>query len=207
MSNNVFEEHVSEYLRYNGFFLIRGFVIHFEDDQAQGVDFVGVKLPKSVEQTVYSNGGFSNFVFQDDGEKLSISDPSEIILLIAEVTESSQDREIKKRIDKLRNPIRIGYALQRLGIIEKEAVNELIKGKSINYFGDVRTHLSRVLFVLNNQIAEKYRKENKDITFISQSHTLSFIKERAKIDIKQRARTHLPPWLHYFVNELLQRYH
>lgn len=128
-------------------------------------------------------------------------------MLIAEVTESSQDREIKKRIDKLRNPIRIGYALQRLGIIEKEAVNELIKGKSINYFGDVGTHLSRVLFVLNNQIAEKYRKENKDITFISQSHTLSFIKERAKIDIKQRARTHLLPWLHYFVNELLQRYH
>lgn len=207
MSKNIFEEQVDEYLRYNGFFLVRGFVIHFEDAHAQEIDFVGVRLPRSVEQTVYSGGRYSNFVFQDDYEKLNLNKMSEIILLIAEVTESSQDREIKKRIDKLRNPIRISYALQRLGIIEKEAVNELIRGKSISYFRDIRTRLSRVLFVLNNQIAEKYRKENKDITFISQSHALSFIKERAKIDIKQRARTHLPPWLHYFVNELLQRYY
>ena len=201
MSNNVFEEQVSEYLRYNGFFLIRDFVIHFENAQAQEIDFVGIRLPESVEQTMYSDGYFSTFVFQDDGERLSFSETPEIVLLVAEVTESKT--EIKRQIDRLRNPIRIRYALQRLGIIGEKDVDRLIHKDRASYIEGVGTRLLRILFVLTSRIAEKCQEENPDIAFISQSDVLSFIEERAKIDIKERARTLLPRWLHFSVDKLL----
>jgi len=203
MSNNVFEEQVSEYLRYNGFFLVRDFVIHFEDAQACEIDFIGIRLPRSVEQTVYSDGRYSSFVFQDDSEKLGPNETPEMIFLIAEVTESTQDSKIKERIDKLKNLIRISYGLQRLGIIEEEYVDELMHGRSIHSEG-VRARLVRILFVLNDRIVDKYEKEN-NITLISRGDVLSFIKSRAKIDIKARSRTLLPRWLHHFVDDLLQR--
>lgn len=203
MNNNVFEEQVSEYLRYNGFFLIRDFVIHFEDGQAQEMDFVGIRLPESVEQTMYSDGHFSRFVFQDDGERLSFSETPEIVLLVAEVTESK--REIEKQIDRLRKPTRIRYALQRLGIIGEKDVDRLIHNNRISCIEGVRTRLLRILFVPTSRIVEKCQKENPDIAFISQGDVLSFIEERAKIDIKERARVHLPRWLHFSVNKLLHR--
>ena len=81
MGENVFEEQVGEYLRYNGFFLIRDYVIHFEDRQAQEIDFVGVRLPQSIEQTVHSDGHFSAFIFKDDYEKLNLDEPHKMILL------------------------------------------------------------------------------------------------------------------------------
>jgi len=62
----------------------------------------------------------------------------------------------------------------------------------------------RILFVLNDRIVDKYEKEN-NITLISRGDVLSFIKSRAKIDIKARSRTLLPRWLHHFVDDLLQR--
>jgi len=205
MSVNPFEEQASEYLRYNGFFLIRGFVIHFEDANAQEIDFVGVRLPESVEQTVYSDGQFSAFVFKDDGEKLDLSDTPEIILVVAEVTESKKGIKVEERIEKLRDPIRIGYALRRLGVIEKEDIGMLLHGKSIDYSNGVRARLLQLLFVLNKRMAMKYREKNSDITFITQNDVLSFIGERAKINIKERARAHLPRWLHNCVDKLLHR--
>lgn len=205
MSDNVLEDQVSEYLRYNGFFLIRGFVIHFEDAQAQEIDFVGVRLPKSVEQTAYSNGRYSNFVFKDDDRRLELSSSPEIILLVAEATESDKRTEITKRIGKLRDTIRISYALQRLGVIENEDIEKLLNEETINYSEGIRARLLRLLFVLNDQIVTKYQKENNDISFISQSDVLSFIEERSKIDIKSRAKALLPRWLHYFVDKLKHR--
>lgn len=205
MSDNVLEDQVSEYLRYNGFFLIRGFVIHFEDAQAQEIDFVGVRLPKSVEQTAYSNGRYSNLVFKDDDSRLKLSSSPEIILLVAEATESDKRREITERIGKLRDPIRISYALQRLGVIENEDIEKLLNEETINYSEGIRARLLRLLFVLNDQIVTKYQKENNDISFISQSNVLSFIEERSKIDIKSRAKALLPRWLHYFVDKLKHR--
>lgn len=204
VNSNIFEEQAGEYLRYNGFFLIRGFVIHFEDAQPEEIDFVSIRLPESVEQTMYANGSFSNFVFKDDGDKLNLSEIPEIILLVAEVTESDKDPKIKKRIGKLRDPIRISYALQRFGVIEREYINELVRGKAIKYLDDVKACLMRILFVLNDEIAIKYRKENSDIIFISQSDVCSFIENRSKIDIKKRGRTLLPRWLHFFVDKILQ---
>jgi len=205
MNENIFEEQVSEYLRYNGFFLIRDFVVHFEDSHPQEIDFVGIRLPKSVEQTVYSDGRYSNFVFGDDVEKLNLGDTSDAILLIAEVTESEKDTAIKERISKLRNKIRGSYALQRLGVHSKGNIDALFNGKSIDYFGNVKAHLLRVLFVLNDQIAIKYSEENNDITFISRKDIISFIKKRAKMNIKQPSRTLLPRWLHNCLDDLLQR--
>ena len=205
MSDNVLEDQVSEYLRYNGFFLIRGFVIHFEDAQAQEIDFVGVRLPKSVEQTAYSNGRYSNFVFKDDDRRLELSSSPEIILLVAQATESDKRTEITKRIGKLRDTIRISYALQRLGVIENEDIEKLLNEETINYSEGIRARLLRLLFVLNDQIVTKYQKENNDISFISQSNVLSFIEERSKIDIKSRAKALLPRWLHYFVDKLKHR--
>jgi len=205
MNENIFEEQVSEYLRYNGFFLIRDFVIHFEDSQPQEIDFVGIRLPKSIEQTMYSNGRYSNFVFEEDVEKLNLGDTSNAILLIAEVTESEKNSAIKERISKLGNKIRGSYALQRLGVYSKENIDALFNGKSINYFGNVKAYLLRVLFILNDQIAIKYIEENNGITFISRKDVISFIKRRAKINIKRQSRALLPRWLHNYVDELLQR--
>jgi hypothetical protein len=204
MPENIFEGQVEEYFRYNGFFLIRDYVIHFEGKQAQEIDFVGVRLPYSIEQTVYSNGNFSTYVFEDDYEKLFLHEPNKIILLVAEVTESKYDREIKKRINYLRDKTRIGYALQRLGIINPDDVSVLLKNGEIRVNGANRC-LTRILFVLNDKLVNKYRERNTDIVFISQSDVISFIKKRAKINIKERGRAILPPWLHHQVNLLLHR--
>lgn len=205
MSTNIFEGQVSEYLRYNGFFFIRDFVIHFEDGRPQEIDFVGIRLPKSIEQTAYRNGRYSNFVFEDDVERLNLGSVSDVILLIAEVTESKRDVAIKERIGKLRNKIRGSYALQRFGIYSKRDIDTLFNGKSIDFFGNTKARLLRVLFVISYQKAIKYAKENNDITFISRKDVISFIMKRAKINIKKQSRTLLPRWLHNYIDDLLQR--
>jgi hypothetical protein len=204
MSTNILEDQANEYLRLNGFFLIPNFVIHLENAQAQEIDLLGIRLAGSVEQTMESNGGYAQLVFQND-ERLELCDNSDTILLIGEVTESSAAREIKKRIDYLRDTMRIGYSLQRFGVIERTEVYRLIEGKAIRRSGGAGMRLLRVLFVLNDKIAEKYQELNEDLVFLSQEHILGFINKRAKINIKERARILLPRWLHDSINRLLQR--
>jgi hypothetical protein len=204
MSVNIFEDQAHEYLRLNGFFLVRNFVIHFENAQAQEIDLLGIRLPGSVEQTMYSDGKFATLVFQDD-ERLELRDNSEVILLIGEVTESTSNTEIQKRISHLRNHMRIKYALQRFGIVEMRDAEKLALGEIIEHPSCTRLRLLRILFLINDETAINYQKQNSDLTFISQKHILDFIDKRAKINIKERARTHLPRWLHNSVDRLLQR--
>ncbi len=204
MGINIFEDQAGEYLRLNGFFLIPNFVIHFEDAQAQEIDLLGVRLSGSVEQTMYSNGGFAKSVFQDD-DKLDLRDNSETIFLIGEVTESVYNNEIKKRISYLRDQVRINYALQRFGVIDKTDIDSIAKGEIIKHSSKTGVRLLRVLFVLNDEIAGRYQTQNNDLVFISQKHVRDFIAKRATINLKKRARTLLPRWLHDSVDRLLQR--
>lgn len=200
MPPNVLEEKASEYLRLNGFFLISNFVIHFEDKQPEEIDFLGTKLPGSIEQTMFANGQFSTCVFQDD-VSIPLDDNSNIMLLVGEATESTSRAEIQKRIDYLRNENRLRYSLQRFGIIQNDDMERLIKTGSLDARG-YGLSLLRILFVINNELAEVFRAANGDIIFLSIKQLDDFIQSRAKIDIKQRARTLLPRWLH---NELLRR--
>jgi hypothetical protein len=204
LTKNIFEDQVAEYLRYNGFFAINDYVMHIDNRQAQEIDFVGIRLPHSVEQTICPDGIFSTFVFKDDYEKLALNEPKITTLLVAEVTESIYDKEIKKRIEYLKDKARIAYALQRLGVMDRDDVYALMSHTIVNING-INCNLTRVLFVINDDIVDKHKEKNKDILLISRNDIFTFIKNRAKINIKRRGRILLPPWLHNEINLLLGR--
>lgn len=193
------EEIFDEYLRLNGFLTIRNYVLHIEGGQAQEVDIIGVRLPHSTESTMYSDGCFSEFVFVDDTDTLKLDvNPDTILFLIGEATISIEKPKIVERLEKLRDEKRIRYVLNRFGVIRRSDQDILISGGTA-VIENIRAHLLKVMFVENDGLAESYRKDHSNITFISFRHADRFIRERAKLKIKSRAIHQLPRHLQYYV--------
>jgi hypothetical protein len=202
MSFNSGEEIVGEYLRLNGFLLIRDFTIHFIDRNPSDIDFIGVRMPYSVECCIHENGQLSTLIFEEDNVNLDFLSSECIIFLVSEVTLSNKKKEIEKRIGYLRNHVRLEYALRRLGVTSTDETLELIKGNEVQINSTFKAKLSRILFLYNDELVEKYQKDNPDIKILSLKHARDFIKQRAKYDIKSRAPNLLPPYIQLAIRNL-----
>ena len=192
MPRNDFERLCSLYLRLNGFFHITNFTVHYVERNPEEIDFIGIRFPKSSEKPMKEDGSFEDrHPFRDDDKLLEALDDSKLITLIGEATISPYRSEIAERINKLRNPLRTKYALQRFGILDEGTLKKIVN-KNSDMFS-----LLRILFVLSDKCVP--RENIEGIKWLTYSHVSSFILERANDVYKIRGVQLLPEGFQNFV--------
>ena len=191
MTRNDFERLCSIYLRLNGFFHITDFTVHYTDRNPEEIDFIGIRLPNSVEKAIKSDGSFDeNHVFNDDPRLLGWINNSKLTILLGEATMSSQDVQIEERIKKLNDRVRIKYALQRFGIFVEEGIENALSKNS-------QFELLRVLFLISEKLIPKMQTES--VRFLTYRHISKFIQNRANDVLKIRSVALLPEGLQNMV--------
>lgn len=199
MSIDVGEELIEEYLRLNGFFLIRRFTIHFKDKNPSDVDLIGVRMPDSFEIIEDEDDPLQSEVFEDDPKLLKVLPQECITLLMAEVTLSHRKKDIEERILKLRDRNRVEYVLRRFGIDVFNIVSDLLDGKMVDLGGLFRSKLVRTLFVHTEELVEKYQRRNSDLMFLSWTRAQDFLKKRSGYKIKAKGVHNLPRFIQSFI--------
>jgi len=194
MIRNDFERLCSLYLRLNGFFHIANFTVHYtpKSKKAEEIDFVGVRFPNSSEKPLKEDGNYDDIhPFEDDEKILCMIDKSKVTILLGEATVSLNSQAISRRIEKLKNTLRIKYVLQRFGIFDREEIERIINGKSNRFY------LLRIMFVLSKKNVRI--KDVENIKFLSYRDLYSFIEDRAKHISKVSSIHLLPQGLQDFV--------
>jgi hypothetical protein len=204
ISVDIGEEWIEEYLRLNGFFLIRRFTIHFVDKNPSDVDFIGVRMPGSVEVVEDEADPLQSEVFEDDPRLQRFLPPECIALLIAEVTLSHKKSEIEKRISRLKDRNRVEYILRRLGVHVSNTVSDLLDGKIVDSDSLFKSALIRILFLHTEKLVEKYQKENPELVLLSWANARNFVKRRSRYKIKARGVHNLPRNVQSFIRSRQQ---
>ena len=204
MSTDIGEELIEEYLRLNGFFLIRRFTIHHTDKNPSDVDFIGVRMPGSIEIVEDATDPLQSVVFEDDPRLQHFFPPDCIAILMAEVTLSHKKVEIEERISKLKDRNRAEYVLRRFGIHVPNIISDLLDRKITKSESLFKLTLTRTLFLHTEKLVEKYQKENPELVFLSWTSAQNFVKKRSSYKIKSRGVHNLPRNIQLFIRSRQQ---
>jgi len=181
MANNG-EEIVYWYLRLNGFFPLKNFVIHRTQytNYSSDVDIIAVRFPFVFEEIGGQPGDWDKTLFD-------FFDPTLPIGLLCEVKTG------RVKVHEIFRPQNISYAVGRFGFVEDPAeISENISQKA--YFVEQRKfQIAKILFSNRDTV------QNDQFFHISLTHTRRFLQTRISNYPKEKFQDRL-----HFNSELIQ---